>query len=124
MKIKLFMWLVYDKKTITWDNIKKIVLRGLQDASSVRPKKKLWNIYSTAAFSFLGYGTFLLESFSNLIEKKGTLLIPSSIGEEIFRIMKFSAQCGLLHQASLYRTFRRRGTKEYLRMKICPHTTY
>jgi len=99
------------------------VFRSLQDACSVKLKKKPWNIYSTTAFSHPGYETYLLQSFNNLIETEVASLLPSSIGGKKIQIMKFLTQRGLLHQASSYRTCGRRGTKEFLRRKKGPLNT-
>lgn len=70
------------------------VFWGLQDASSMKLKRKPWSIYSIVAFSPPGYGTYLPLSFNKLTGTEGVSLIPSIIGEEIFQIMILSDQLG------------------------------
>jgi len=120
VKIKLFMWLVLQSKILTWDNIRKRGILDLPYASSMKPKRKLWNIFSTAVISLPDYGRLLPTSINNLIGTRRVLLTPLTDGGEIFWITKFSTLLGPSFKVLLFGTYGRKGIRESSKMKIIP----
>jgi len=81
----------------------------------MRPKRRPASIFSTAAFSLIGFGISLQISSNSLIETKKVLVTPSTTGEIRFLIMKFSILPRSSCRVSLYGVCGKKGTKEYLK---------
>lgn len=69
MKIKLFIWLMHQRKILTSENLLKKGFIGLPNVTSVAHMRKQLNIFSTFALSLLRCGTGWPQSSGKLTGK-------------------------------------------------------
>ena len=65
MKIKLFMWLVYDKKILTWDHIRKWGVLGPSKCQLCEKHEETME----HILNYCSYTTWLWNSFSNIFQQ-------------------------------------------------------
>ena len=112
MKIELFMWLVLQRKILTWDNIRK---RGMWGPSRFQlceaQEETIEHLLNSCIFTSKLWD-FFATIFNHLTETKKVSLIPSTIRGIIFQIMKFLTLPRLFFKASLFGMCGKKETKE------------